>query len=201
MNKVANVLGLTALMCGVAYLTPRLAPATSPAQSQVAIRFTGPTIKSLEGLNQLVTLKVNISDVLIAEDPPLRGCWLVKGDALIACDLSKAEFASRDELNQFAVLRLPKPRVLSPRVDHEKSRTWSVERTTWIPYPWDSPDPLRDVAMKQAQQLVEHAANSEDVTTAMANAELLIRKIYEPTGWTVKVEWTDESQTVASKSP
>lgn len=141
MNKLANVLGLTALMCGVAYLTPRLAPTASQPQSQVVVRSVGPTVKSLEGLNQLVTLKVQIADVITAEGPAFRGCWPVRGDALIACDLSKAEFISRDEVNQVAVLRLPRPRVLSPRVDRERSRTWSVERKTWIPYPWDSLGP------------------------------------------------------------
>jgi hypothetical protein len=150
----------------------------------------GPTVTELQKLAELVTTKVYVADVLIGESAKYRGSWLIKGDALIAVDMNKAAIVSRDDAMRTAVVRLPAPRVVQPRVDHEKTRTWDVERKTWKPWVPGSPDDLRDEAMRQAQQLVADAAgNEEALEYARRRAEALIPQFYEMVGWKVQVVW------------
>ena len=66
--------------------------------------------------------------------------------------------ARRNEAGQ-ALIVLPAPEVLQPRVDHRRSKTWEVRRMTWLPWNADQ-DRLRDEVMLQAQKLVARAAGS-----------------------------------------
>ncbi len=107
---------------------------------------TGPTIDHIQSLNQLVSTKVSVSDVLTGEGEGVRGVWLIKGDALLGIDLSDAHVQVPDRNQRRAIVQLRQPIVLSARVDHERSLTWDVQRTTWIPWKGDQ-DRLRDKAM------------------------------------------------------
>ena len=161
-------------------------------KSRPSERFfsSGPTIDTLERLNELVTLRTQISDVLTCESNNYLGSWLIKGDALISIDLNKAEIpnADKDLTTRHAKIVLPAPHVLQARVDHEKSMTWDVKHTTWMPWGGDQ-DKMRDDAMKQAQKLIEHAAESEEcLGKARDNAKLAIQNLYTPS--TGKSTWS-----------
>ena len=132
---------------------------TSPP---VVFTSSGPTITQIESLGLLTVTRVHVADVLVAEGHSYRGSWLVKGDALFAVDCRQAKLLNRDEANKTATIRLPAPAVLQPRVDHERTRTWSVEKDTWVPFKGDA-DLLRDQAMLQAQRLVEHAVGQPEM--------------------------------------
>ena len=115
----------------------------------------------------------------------------MKGDALFAVDCRRAELVSRDETNKTATIRLPAPAVLQPRVDHERTRTWSVEKDTWVPFKGDG-DKLRDQAMLQAQKLVEHAVGLPEMRDlARENAEVILKNMYRLVGWEVSVAWEE----------
>ena len=73
---------------------------------------------------------------MLAKGEGYRGSWLIKGDALLSCDVSQAKIVRVDTTARTATLRLPPLHVTSARVDHEKTRTWSVERNTWLPWKW-----------------------------------------------------------------
>jgi hypothetical protein len=151
---------------------------------------SGPTIEHIESLSQLVCLRVHIADVLVGENDDYRGSWLIKGDALLAIDLKQAKIVECNPAVRRARVRLPEPTVTSPRVDHERSRTWSVERLTWIPWR-GNPDGLRDEAMKRAQRVIDKAASSkENVQTAKMSAEKIIQEMYRMVGWEVELEWS-----------
>ena len=60
-------------------------------------RSPGPTVVQLERLQQLVSTRVHVADVLVGESRWLEGSWIVQGDALLAVDMSKAEVKDRDE--------------------------------------------------------------------------------------------------------
>ena len=60
-----------------------------------------------------------------------------------------------------ATIWLPLPEVLQARVDHDRTKTWEVKTTTWIPWRADQ-DKLRDAVMQEAQKLVGHAAASAE---------------------------------------
>ncbi len=150
---------------------------------------TGPTIDHIQSLNQLVSTKVSISDVLTGEGEGVRGIWLIKGDALIGIDLSDADVQIPDKKERLAILHLRQPTVLSARVDHERTMTWDVQRTTWIPWQGDK-DRLRDKAMYHAQKLVEFAANQPALTEeARRNASKALSDIYRSVDWQVEIRW------------
>ena len=75
----------------------------------------------LERLQQLVSTRVHVADVLVGESRWLEGPWIIQGDALLALDMSKAEVKDRDEKARTAAIVLRRPAVLSTRVNHERT--------------------------------------------------------------------------------
>ena len=162
----------------------------TPASQPPLIRSTGPTVTQLERIGELTTTRVHVTDVLFAEGEGYRGSWLIKGDALLSCDMSQAKIMKVDAEKRTATIHLPPLRVISARVDHDKTKTWSVEKTSWLPWSGGDQGIVRDTAMFHAQNLVETAAGSErHLSTAKIQAERLIRQMYDFVGWKVDVVW------------
>ena len=182
-----SILGLAVGIGTAALLLDR------PEKPASNFRFQGPTVTELERLTELATMRVQVSDVLVGRDHDYKGCWLVHGDALVAIDLGQATIPP-EQLNladRRARIVLPAPRVIQPRVDHERTLTWDVRKTSWIPLAGD-PDQLRDEAMQQAQRLVEHAAGSpENLKGARTRAELLLQSFFAALNWKVEVVWAE----------
>jgi hypothetical protein len=184
------VAAVVLLLVGHAAFLETRPPASPPSAAPIAARSLGPTVQQLEAMGQLTSMRVVVTDVLSAEGDGYRGVWLIKGDVLLACDMSKAAVVARDDERRKATIRLPRPHAVSPRVDHEKTRTWSVERATWVPWRWGDQDSFRDGAMYHAQKLVEQAAESEEnIAQARGQAELVLRRAYEMVDWNVAVAW------------
>ena len=149
-----------------------------------------PTVIQLEKIGELTTTRIHVTDVLYAEGEGYRGSWLINGDALLSCDVSKATIVDVNTEKRTATIYLPLLRVISARVDHEKTKTWSVEKTTWLPWKLGDQGVMRDAAMYHAQKLIETSADSEwHLGPANAQAELLIRQLYDFVEWKVDVEW------------
>ena len=159
----------------------------------VVVYSQGPTVERLQSLSHLVTTRVYIVDVLIGEGEGCRGAWLIKGDALVAVNLGRAQITEKNEATKQALIMLPPPEVLQPRVDHERTKTWEVRRMVWLPWNADA-DRLRDEVMRQAQQLVAHAAGSdENLQQAKMSAATIVRAFYEEVGWQVRITWKETS--------
>ena len=162
-------------------------------QQATVIHSQGPTVDRLEQLSHLVSMRVYIADVLTGEGESYRGAWLIRGDALLGVNLGKGKVVDKDEQAKRATLWLPQPEVLQCRVDHERTRTWEVRRTTWVPWRGDE-DKLRDGVMLEAQKLAAHAAgSSENLSQARANAEMVLRGFYQEIGWQVGVTWQGQA--------
>src|SRR4051794_10734329 len=131
-----QALTFAAMIVAAAAISYFVARAASGRAETVTAKSLGPTVKSLEGLSQIASVRVHVADVLTAEGEGYRGWWLIKGDALLACDLSRASIVTKDDEARRATVRMPPPRVVSPRVDHERTKTWSVELTTWQAWAW-----------------------------------------------------------------
>ena len=129
LTSIAIVAIASVLLLGAGFQAARW-----QSKSAVAVWSSGPTIEHLESLSELVCLKVHVSDVLVGENDTHRGAWLIKGDALLAIDLGQARIVESDRVLRRAKIRLPLPRVVSARVDHERTKTWSIEKTSWIPW-------------------------------------------------------------------
>jgi hypothetical protein len=179
------------------FVLPRLPPPTmpvsAPAPAPVIVHSQGPTIERLERLSHLVVTRVYVADVLVGEGEGCRGAWLIKGDALVGVNLGRARIAEKDEATKEALIVLPPPEVMQPRVDHQRSKTWEVRRETWLPWNADQ-DRLRDEVMLQAQQLVARAAGSnENLQQARTAAATIVKGFFEEVGWEVKVVWEEAS--------
>ena len=141
------------------FVLPRFLPPTTPAP--VIVQSQGPTVEKLERLSQLVTTRIQIADILVAEGQGCRGSWLIKGDALLAVNLGQAKITDKHEDTRQATIVLPEPQVLQPRVDHSRTRTWSVERVARLPWTADQ-DGLRDAVYAEGQKLIAHTAAGPD---------------------------------------
>lgn len=179
------VLGL----CGACWLAVEFDHHTRIAP-QYRISSLGPTVSQLERLSELVPIRIHVADVLVAEGEGYRGSWLIRGDAVLSCDVSRAKIVYIDPVARSATLRLPPLRVASARVDHERTKTWNVEKISWFPWSGGNQNALRDTAMYHAQRLVEESALSDrNVEPAKNQTVTLIQQMYEAVGWDVAVEW------------
>ena len=162
----------------------------SPQHITIRTRSLGPTVSQLEKIGELASARIHVTDILMADGEGFRGAWLIKGDALLACDISCAKILNINSAARTATLRLPPLRVSSARVDHTKTKTWNVEKKSWLPWTEGNQSVFRDAAMHHAQQLIEAtASSSQHVEQAQAQTELLISKMYELMDWKVIVEW------------
>ncbi len=153
-------------------------------------RSLGPTVSHLERIGELASARIHVTDILMADGEGFRGAWLIKGDAMLACDVSRAKILNLNPTSRTATLRLPPLRVTSARVDHTKTKTWSVEKKSWLPWTGGNQSVFRDAAMHHAQQLIEAtASSSQHLEPSKAQAELLISRMYELMDWKVTVEW------------
>ena len=187
--RLLTVLPIAALVTAVAYLRYVYVP---PRPDDSVTWSSRPTVEAIQRLSHLVTTRVTISDVLTGEGDGVRGVWLIKGDAFLSIDLSSVEVLVIDRERRRAVIVLSPPAVLSARVDHERSVTWDIERTTWIPWRADM-DLLRDQAYHHAQKLVEYAASRpERIEEAKRHAAHALTETYRPVDWSVEVRWREE---------
>jgi hypothetical protein len=187
MRPTALLLIVLAAASSAILLVPRFVPPET--RPPIVIHSEGPTVEKLERLSQLVTTRVQIADILLAEGNGCRGSWLIKGDSLLSIDLSQAKITDKHEDTRQATIILPEPQVLQPRVDHSRTRTWAVDRLAWLPWNADQ-DSLRDAVMAEAQKLVAHTASSaENLSQAKLSAETVLKGLYSEVGWNVAVKW------------
>lgn len=149
----------------------------------------GPTVEQLEAMGHLSVLRLTLADVLEGQGHGYRGAWLLRGDALYTIDLRQATVRHKDAAQRTATIELPLPVVTQSRIDHRKTMTYSVEKTSWIPWTGDQTK-LRDAAMQEAQRLVERAAaHSDYVDAAQRNGELILRNMYALVDWEITITW------------
>jgi hypothetical protein len=182
-----------AVLCSLATFALGYRYAQTVPATVSTVWSSGPTVTRLESLGHLVSTKVYVADVLQATTNDYRGSWLIKGDALLSIDMTRAKIVESNPKTRTAHVWLPLPKVLTARVDHARTKTWSVEKTTWVPWKGD-PDGIRDDAMRQAQELVEFAGNSpENLDHARYCAEAVIQGLYRLVDWQVTIEWEKPS--------
>lgn len=182
---VAGVLLLVGVVFAIVFVAGHvLGSSAGPVFSN-----SGPTVEQLEAMGDLTVLKATFADVLEGKGSGYRGAWLVKGDALYAVDMRQARISSKDEDDLTAVLKLPTPAAKYARVDHNKTFSYSVEKTSWIPFAGDE-SKLRDESMREAQALIGRAAEDKEyVDIAKKNAELVLHEMYSLVGWDVEIHW------------
>ena len=160
---------------------------------------SAPSVEQLKPLARLLTHRAIVVDVvsvsLIGYTGDLRASVIVRGDALLSVDLTKAHIEQVDHEARSLVLVLPRPHVVSARLDHEGTRIVAIESSgLWALMPCD--DARAEIigrAMLVAQDAVMKAASeSLVIEEARKRAEVLIVAFFADTlRWTVTVRWAD----------
>lgn len=155
----------------------------------------------LEELSQLATLRVKTVEIYPEQElrrwsktwvGSVKVSYFAVGDADLVVDLGKAKFERVNVAARTAVLVLGPPRVDRPRLDLAKSRFFNEQG------PWVLPDndlymQLRQSVQERAQGLVMELANTrQNIQAARDRAEQLVKKVYQPVGWEVTIEWSDQ---------
>lgn len=169
---------------------------TSSKPERDAQTQPSPTIEQVRQLSALVTTKVEVADVQETEIKGLTGgikaAILIKGDLLLAIDLEQARFESLDTQAKNAVLVLPQPKVMSPRLDHEKTRLFGLsEAGLWVLVPGDAAEvALLNQAYRKAQEVVAGVGHEPKlIDQAKGQAERVLIGYFEAIGWRIKILW------------
>ena len=160
-----------------------------------------PTISKLERMNEVVSLKVHISDILECDKNGgtftyAKGVWIVKGDAIVSVDMDKVRYDLIDSTNRVAEITLPPPHVISERIDHAKTREYDFKTGLFTSSEYGAA--AHQEAMQEAQRLILHVAqSSENIELARRRTEYLIHEMFRELDWKIHVNWTDNSTTNA----
>jgi hypothetical protein len=169
--------------------------------------FAVPPIQHISELADLLTLRLDVADVLICRIDGLTGgvqvAVLVKGDVNLGVDVSEARFEQVDRNQHTAVLVLPAPSASSARVDHDRTRLFALS-TDGL---WAITPGTRDYtavvnrAMIEAQDLVVSAADNNDADErARRHAVILLTAFFHSIGWQVQVHWADRRAEILNAS-
>jgi len=155
-------------------------------------------VEKLQAMGHLTVLKAFMADVGSKDSSSWGSTSKVlvklKGDAMIAVDMRKAEILSQNSVTKTMVLLLPKPEVLSPRVDHNSAQIYDQKSGWWA---GKTAANLLDEAYRDAQHGFEVTAGSEEIIDqARENTKILVKQFYGMVGWEVEVKWSDQQHTV-----
>lgn len=168
-----------------------------------------PTVEKLQPLAELVSLRVQIVDILTVEQPGwlhgYQGAWLIQGDALWTTDLQQAQIEVVSSVPGSAAVRivLPSPRVSWARLDQSKTQTYDLRSTSWIPL-LQVPPQVQDEALERAQTLIAEIANQEAYRQqAQHQAEAILTRFYAGYGVVTEIVWlpTDSNAQTDPASP
>jgi hypothetical protein len=122
----------------------------------------GPTIERLQNLSSLVTLRVPVCDVVDVKAKGFLGlrtrvALIVKGDVEIGTDLSQARLERSAVCATEYTLYLPQPTTRRPRLDHQRTRTYAIDRWWFAP---PAPEAV-DYAFAKAEKIIKQTAHDE----------------------------------------
>lgn len=157
------------------------------------------TVLQVRQLAKLTTLEVPITD---AQTSRLEGqlggldlVLLVHGDVLFWCDLEQARFERCDHSERQAVLLLPSPHAARPRVDHERTQVYRIDRSgAWVLVLGSAgEDRLINAAMRRAQHLLLDVASQPRYRDeARRHTVAVLERFFSGLGWSVQIKWSDD---------
>ena len=123
MKSIILAVGLLAVFIGLLICLRQFCVEKPPP---IVVSSDGPHNRAARTLEPPLHGRVYVADVLIGQSDNSKGAFLIRGDALLVVDMSKATIVEKDESVKRATVRLPQPEVLQARVDHERTKTWEV---------------------------------------------------------------------------
>ena len=196
MKLFAPTLLIAAICTSIGAAATYVAVVPEDTEEKVVVESL-PTVERVTEIGELCVLKLKLSDILEAKTSTLKASWFIAGDALISVDLREARIEHLDRDSKQIVLQMPPLHVISPRVDHTKTKSWDIESVCWHDG-WFTHDKLgksqrlQQAAMRKAQEsIAKLAQDPEFIDDARSSAERLISALYKETGYTVSFEWPD----------
>src|SRR5688500_7107621 len=144
-----------------------------------------PTLEQIRSLALLTTVRVDVADVRLTTldgyTGGVRVAAVIKGDFQLSADLSRAQLESVNDHRRTATLVLPEPRVISPRLDHQRTKLFAMNSYgLWQITPGEGPyAEAVNQTYAEAQASVEAAAaNAEAMHRARAQAEAVLSTFF-----------------------
>ena len=196
MKSFAPTLLIAALFTSIGAAATYVAITPEDAEEKIVVESL-PTVERVTEIGELCVLKLKLSDMLEATSSSLKASWFIAGDALISVDLREARIEHLDRDSKQILLQMPPLHVISPRVDHAKTKSWDIESVCWHDgwFTYDKQGKsqrLQQAAMRVAQEnIAKMAQDPEFIDDARSSAEQLISALYKETGYTVSFEWPD----------
>jgi hypothetical protein len=157
---------------------------------------SAPTLQQVQSWATLVSTRVLLSDVVTARVDGFAGSIealvVVRGDVAVGVDLQQATIQEVNQASRHLLLCLPQPRAQQPRVDHEHTRVFAIQRYgLWrIMRRDEAARQAIDAAFAEAQKAIEKAATEEAVLAhAREHAQEAISSLLEQMGWTAEIRW------------
>lgn len=168
----------------------------------------GPSIEQIRQLASLTVLHVPVADVqvytLTGYTGGIQAAMVVKGDVEISTDLTTAKLETVDVDHRQAYVILPAPTAVRPRVDHERTRIYKIDRSgLWQMIPGDAGErDLVNKALQDAQRLVGEVGGQADlIDQARARTKDLIAGFFKALDWDVEIRWMDQRVAVPATIP
>lgn len=170
-----------------------------PRQGPVRTGPTGPpTIEKIRSLANLAVLSVPISDVQVQElsgyTGSVRLILIVKGDVEVGSDLGQTRWTAIDAQQRRATLVLATPVASRPRLDHERTRIFRLEKEgLWKLVPGDGTEAaLVDKALLEAQRVVAEASQQPElIEQAKQHCQAVLSRFLAALDWQVLIKWAD----------
>jgi hypothetical protein len=189
---VLGILLLAGLLIG--FLIPRL----SMRLSRPFYYNTATFLRSIKGVNQLVSVQYQMEKVVVLEDPPKgtftqwvtgesRVILVASGVAKAGVDLAKLTEGDLKLSGTNLTIRLPKSEIIDVFLDEQ--RTQVVEHKTGFMRKFDAK--LPQMARQQALDEIRRAAKYNGIQDeADARARISLKQLFEPLG--VAVEFKEK---------
>src|SRR5262249_13844152 len=147
-----------------------------------------PPIIRIQGMSHLANTRVHITDTIAGENDHYRGKWSLHGEVILGPDLSQAEYVGMNPQTREAVLRVPRPEVISNKVNHERSEELYLRQKTVMPL--SSPRAFREDVWKQADRKVRGLGEDASyVHQAKADCQRVLEPLFRELGWRLRIEW------------
>ncbi len=193
-SRLLTILGGAIIAIAVGAVIGRLtaAPPPKPPDSITVVRPTPSVVTALRDLARLESAECHVERVIDLKDKQTRWFGLVhaedaillvaSGDAVAGVDLSKLKDGdvTVDPEKKRATIRLPKPEILSSRVDNDK--TYVHARSTDVLA--KRKETLETEARKEAEKsIVEAAKQSGLLDRAQKNAQKTVESLVRSLGY------------------
>jgi hypothetical protein len=160
----------------------------------------GIRIEQIQQLASLTTLHVPIAEVQVYQlqgyTGGIQAAMVLKGDVELATDLTAARLEAVDTGARQLILVLPAPHVARPRLDHERTKIYRIDRSgLWQVVLGDAGESeLINRALQDAQQMIAQVGSQRElIEQARCRTNELISSFFHVLGWHVQIQWLDQS--------